>query len=110
MRVAVDYLVKRAGRLYFRRSVSPELREIIGKREWKKSLKLRVGQELDAAVQVRRLTAETDRLISKAERQLSSGLNAAQIAEQAEAWAQANAFLKPTDTGRLSDSPDDPSA
>jgi integrase len=110
MRVAVDYLVDRDGRLYFRRTVPAELREIIGKREWKKSLKLKVGQELEATAPVRRLTAETDRLISEAERQLASGMSAAQIAEQAEAWARANAFLRPTDTGRLSDGPKAPSA
>lgn len=96
------FLFKREGRLYFRRRVPDDLREIIGKREWKVSLKLRVGSELDAIGEVRRLTRETDQMIREADRQLSSGLTAAETAEAAAQWARRNGLLL-GGTGRMSE-------
>lgn len=96
------FLFKREGRLYFRRRVPDDLREIIGKREWKVSLKLRVGSELDAIGEVRRLTRETDQMIREADRQLSSGLTAAETADAAAQWARRNGLLL-GGTGRMSE-------
>jgi integrase len=104
----VAYLMNRDGKLYFRRRVPDELREIVGKREWKASLKLKVGQELDAVEPVRRLTRETDRWEREAQRQLASGLPEAEMAEVAYEWARKAELLKGglgrrSDPGRPSD-------
>jgi integrase len=95
-------LFKRDGRLYFRRRVPEELREIIGQREWKVSLKLREGAELEAVAPIRKLTQETDRMIRDAERQAASGQSEAEAAEAAYRWAKQNQFLK-DGAGRLSE-------
>ncbi|MFY0636648.1 tyrosine-type recombinase/integrase [Maricaulis maris] len=88
------FLFKREGRLYFRRRVPDELRSIIGKREWKVSLQLRVGSEVDAIPEISRLTRETDRMIRDAERELASGLSAVEASEAAFEWAKRNELLK----------------
>ncbi|RKQ89523.1 site-specific integrase [Maricaulis maris] len=94
MWVEVMFLFKRNGQLYFRRRVRDELRSIIGQREWKVSLRLRVGSEVDAIPEINRLTRETDRMIRDAERELASGLSAVEASEAAFEWAKRNEFLK----------------
>jgi hypothetical protein len=102
VRVEVAYLFKREGRLYFRRRVPDELRPIIGHREWKISLRMRVGSELDAVAEVARLTRETDRMIRDAERERASGLSATEAAGAAYEWAQRNELLR-GGAGRMSE-------
>lgn len=94
MKVVVSYLIKREGRLYFRRRVPEELREIVGQREWKVSLKLKVGQELDALPLMRKHTRQTDQMIRDAEHQVASGLPEAEMAETVNEWARRNEYLK----------------
>ena len=101
MRVEVAYLFQRQGRLYFRRRVPDDLRDIIGQREWKVSLGLKVGSELDAISEVRRLTRDTDRMIRDAERQTASGLTTAELAARTADWARRNGLLAGGD-GRMS--------
>jgi integrase len=94
VKVVVSYLIKREGRLYFRRRVPEELREIVGQREWKVSLKLKVGQELDALPLMRKLTRQTDQIIRDAEHQVASGLPEAEMAEAVNEWARRNEYLE----------------
>jgi len=94
VKVVVLHLIKREGRLYFRRRVPEELREIVGQREWKVSLKLKVGQEVDALPLVRKLTRQTDQMIRDAEHQAASGLPRAEMAEAVNEWARRNEYLK----------------
>tara|TARA_R110000868_G_scaffold92734_2_gene257218 strand:+ start:10245 stop:11654 length:1410 start_codon:yes stop_codon:yes gene_type:complete len=96
------YLMDRDGALYFRRPVPKELREIVGKNEWKLSLKLKVGQELEAVEPVRSLTRETDGWEREARRQLASGLSKAEMADAAFEWARKADLLK-GGLGRRSD-------
>jgi integrase len=94
VRITVEFLQVRAGRLLFRRRVPDHLRETIGQTEWRKSLGLRVGQELAAAAMVREWARKTDKVIKAAERTQSSGVGEAELAAATKEWARAEGFLK----------------
>jgi len=102
VRIAVNYLFERNGRLYFRRKVPDHLKDTLGKTEWKTSLKLKAGQEVEAAQLVRQLTRETDRSIREAERQAGSGIAKVDAIDRAFIWAKNNALLA-GDEGRRSE-------
>lgn len=59
-------LFDRNGRLYYRRTVPEDVRDLIGQREWKKSLGLRSGQEAEALSECSKLDQLHDRLIQEA--------------------------------------------
>lgn len=59
-------LFDRNGRLYYRRVVPEDVRDVIGKSEWKKSLRLKVGQEPEALAVCRKLDQLHDRSIEEA--------------------------------------------
>ena len=93
MRIHVKYLISRNGSLYFRRRVPEQLVSLVGKREFKRSLSLSVGEEAKAVPVVNRLAKETDRILEEAERRAGQGLGDLELADQAYEWARKNGFL-----------------
>ena len=64
-------LINRNGRLYYRRVVPKDVRETIGKAEWKIALGLRYGEEAEALIKCRQLDRETDQQIAYAKHAIS---------------------------------------
>ena len=93
MRIHVKYLISRNGSLYFRRRVPEHLVSLVGKREFKKTLSLSIGEEPKAVPVVNRLAKETDRILEEAERLAGQGLGEMELADQAYEWARKNSFL-----------------
>ncbi|WP_380214091.1 DUF6538 domain-containing protein [Hyphobacterium vulgare] len=80
--------LKREGDWYhFRRTVPPDLREIVGKREWKRSLGLKVGDELRAAARARALWKETEAQIAELREKIAHRDDPARLAKEAGEWA-----------------------
>lgn len=94
MRVVVKFLVERDGRYYFRRRVPDELREVIGKREWKVALGNQLIEQVELIRRVRALTRDTDAQIRRAAGQTDGGLKELELADQAFDWASRNGFLR----------------
>lgn len=92
MRVVVKFLVERADRFYFRRRVPEELRQHIGKLEWKVALGPTSIDQLEIIKRVRSLTRETDAAIRQAQRG-ADGLAEIELADQAYDWAARNELL-----------------
>ncbi|MDQ7076491.1 MAG: hypothetical protein Q9M45_01370 [Robiginitomaculum sp.] len=87
MRIAVNGLVLRNGIYYFRRVVPVELREIVGKTEWKESLKLRAGQEAKAHRRSAELWRFYNDLIQKLHSEIKLKASPARLAREAAEWA-----------------------
>ncbi|WP_338041001.1 DUF6538 domain-containing protein [Maricaulis parjimensis] len=72
---------------HFRRPVPPDLVEIVGKREWKRSLRLKPGQELKAHAQADRLWKQTEEQIVALRRELANSEDPVRLAKKAAQWA-----------------------
>ncbi|MGB3624653.1 MAG: DUF6538 domain-containing protein, partial [Henriciella sp.] len=90
----MKYLVTRGGKLYFRRRVPGHLVDLVGKREFKKSLGLVTGQESRAAAKIDLLARDTDRILEEAERAAGASSGKLELADQAYDWARREDFLK----------------
>lgn len=87
MRIDVPGLQLRNSTYHFRRPVPPDLVEIVGKREWKRSLRLKPGQELKAHAQADRLWKQTDEQIASLRRELANSANPVRLSKKAAQWA-----------------------
>ncbi|WP_339744161.1 DUF6538 domain-containing protein [uncultured Maricaulis sp.] len=87
MRIIVPGLQLRNNTYHFRRAVPPDLIEIVGQREWKKTLGLGPDQTLRAHVEANRLWRETDEQIATLRRELAHDCSPAVLAKRAAEWA-----------------------
>ena len=93
MRIDVRGLQLRNKTYQFRRAVPPDLVEIVGRREWKRSLGLGPGQELQAHAEAERLWRETEQQIDALRREMKLGNNKAVLAKKAAEWADHFQYL-----------------
>lgn len=75
------------GTYYFRRAVPPDLRQIVGQREWKRSLQLQRGDEAEAHKVAARLWKETQREINQLRSRQRQQNDPHILARQAAEWA-----------------------
>lgn len=88
MRLAVKGLVVRKGIFQFRRAVPPDLRDCVGKLEWKQSLGLTLDREAEALEKARKLWRSTDQQIDALRRKRAAGQSEFELIKAAERWAQ----------------------
>lgn len=75
------------GWYHFRRAVPADLRDIVGKREWKRSLGLKVGDEVRAAARAEGLWKETEAQIAELRAKIARRDDPARLAKEAGEWA-----------------------
>ena len=88
MRIIVPGLQLRNNTYHFRRAVPPDLVEIVGQREWKKSLGLKPDQKLRAHTEADRLWRATEEQIATLRREQSRNCSPAVLAKRAAEWAR----------------------
>ena len=93
MRIDVPGLQLVKNTYHFRRAVPPDVREAFDFWEWKKSLKLSPGQELQAHAHAKRLWQETQQQIDDVRQAQKLGESPAFAAKAAAEWAARNGFL-----------------
>lgn len=93
MRIDVRGLQLRNKTYQFRRAVPPDLVEIVGRREWKRSLGLGPGQELQAHAEAERLWRKTEQQIDALRREMELGDNKAVLTKKAAEWADHFQYL-----------------
>lgn len=87
VRITVPGLKLTNGWYHFRRAVPADLRDIVGKREWKRSLGLKVGDEVRAAMRAEELWKETEAQIAELREKIARRDDPARLAKEAGEWA-----------------------
>ena len=93
MRISVKGLQLRNKTFHFRRAVPPDLREIVGQNEWKKSLGLREHQRAAAVAASAQLWEETDKLIAQITRSDAQAQTPLEHSRAATEWAAEHGLL-----------------